>query len=202
MATRTRSGPLTFADFLELVQGDQKADLIDGVFYMASPENIGHNKLVVWLTTLLQQFVEEHKSGWVTVNKVAFRLTDKTSPEPDLAFVRADRASIVKRGYIDGPPDLAIEIVSPDSVHRDYELKRERYEAAGVAEYWIIDPDEAVATFFVRGESCFVEAATVDSIFHSRVLEGFAIDTRWLWQESLPPTLPIVQAMLARGAGE
>jgi len=58
MAGRTkpaaRTGPYTFDDFCEMVREDQKADLIDGVIYMASPENTEANDLFVWLSHCLE----------------------------------------------------------------------------------------------------------------------------------------------------
>ena len=196
MATHTRTGPYTFTEFLELIPEDQKADLIDGAIYMASPESLDHNKLVFWLGTILNLFIEHHGLGELTINKVAYRLSHVTAPEPDLAFVRRDRVSICRQGYVDGPPDLAIEIVSPESVDRDYEDKRRRFEEAGVQEHWIIDPDECRATFLVREAGRFVEAFPVEHLYRSRVLEGLAIDVRWLWQRPLPAALPIVQSLL------
>ena len=202
MATRTRSGPYTFADFLELIREDQKADLLDGVICMASPENIDHNDLVSWLGTVLRQFVEERQLGKVTINRVAYRLSPKNAPEPDLAFVRTERLGIMKKGYVDGAPDLAVEIVSPDSVSRDYEDQRRRYEEAEVGEYWIIDAEETKATFLVHGAGGYAEKPPEEQIFRSHVIPGFVIDVRWLWQRPLPPTLPIVQTMLSRAAEE
>ncbi len=202
MATRTRSGPFSFGDFLELIQEDQKADLVDGVIYMASPENLDHNRLVSWLDKVLGLFVEERRLGEVTINRVAYRLSTRNAPEPDLAFVRTERLGIMKKGYVDGAPDLAVEIVSPDSVARDYEDKRRRYEEAGVGEYWIIDPDEATATFLVSAAGGFAEKPPEEQIFRSHVIPGFVIDVRWLWQRPLPPTLAIVQTMLSRAAEE
>ena len=73
MATRTRSGPYGFADFLELIHDDQKADLIDGAIYMASPESIDHNDLVLWMGKVLGLFIEERRLGRLTINKVAYR---------------------------------------------------------------------------------------------------------------------------------
>jgi len=206
MATQTRSGCYSFADFLELIQEDQKADLINGVIYMASPENIEHNDLVAWFDRVLGQYVECRRLGKVTVNRVAYRLSTHDAPEPDVALLRSDRFDILKGGYIDGPPDVAIEIISPESVDRDYEVKRAHYESAGVREYWIIDPDEKRATFLVLSEpvggraAAFVEARLEGTILHSRVVDGFSLDTRWLWQRPLPETFPIVQALLDRQA--
>lgn len=197
MALHLRNGCLSFADFIELVHDDSKADLLDGVIFMASPENTDHNELLGWLYTLLRGFVEARGLGRVTINKVAYRLTDKTAPEPDLGFVRADRVDRIKRGYVDGPPDLAVEFVSPDSVDRDYDLKRRRYEEAGVSEYWIIDPDEQQTTFLVRDSaSKFVEALLETTLFRSRTLPGFVLDTRWLWQSPLPSSMKILLTML------
>ena len=198
MVIRTRSGPYTFGDFLELVSEDRKADLLDGVIHMASPESIDHNRLVAWFGKVIGLFVEEQRLGEITINRVAFRLTDKTAPEPDLGFVHTRRMHAMKSGYVDGPPDLAVEIISPESVVRDYEDKRRRYEAAGVEEYWIIDADEERATFLVLKGDRFEESVPVDHIFRSSVLAGFELDVRWLWQRPLPATLKIVQEMLAR----
>ena len=202
MVMRTRSGPFSFGDFLELIQEDQKADLVDGVIYMASPENIDHNDLVRWLAIVLGLFIEERRLGRLTINKVAYRLSARNAPEPDLAFVRTERLGIMKKGYVDGAPDLAVEIVSPDSVTRDYEDKRRRYEEAGVGEYWIIDPDESTATFLVRAPGGFAEKPPDGQTFRSQLIPGFMIDVGWLWQRPLPPTLAIVQTMLSRAAEE
>ena len=165
---------------------------------IASPENVDHNDLVSWLGAILRPFVEVRQLGRLTINRVAYRLSDKNAPEPDLGFVSTARLGIVKSGYVDGPPDLAVEIISPESVVRDYEDKRRRYEAAGVGEYWIIDADEKRATFLVLNGDRFEESVPVDHIFRSSVLAGLEFDVRWLCQRPLPATLKIVQEMLAR----
>jgi len=198
MVRRTPTGTTTFSEFLELIQEDQKADLLDGVIHLSSPENTEHNDILVWLTAVLKPYIEERTLGRLTVNKVAYRLSDRTAPEPDLAFIAADRIDRIKPGYVDGPPDLAVEIVSPESADRDYEDKRRRYEAAGVLEYWIIDPLENVATFFVRAGEAFVEKHPREHIYESRTLARLEFDVRWLRQRPLPPTMPIVLRLLER----
>lgn len=201
MIRRTKTGPLVFEDFLAMVSEDQKADLIDGVIYLASPENLGHNQLKLWLSTLLDLYNQHRQLGLVLADKFAFRLSDRTSPEPDLAFVRKDRLHLVNegRGYMDGPPDLAVEIVSPDSVDRDYEDKRQRYEEAGVREYWVINPMEQAALFLILTDDGFAETLPDHHIFQSEVLPGLALDVRWLWQRPFPSTLSIVQRLLETG---
>ncbi len=196
MSTRTRSGEITFPEFMEIIREDQKADLLDGVIYMASPELVDHNELIVWLVTVIGLYANEKKLGALTIHRVAYRFDPKTAPEPDVAVVLAERADVIRRGYIEGAPDLAIELVSPDSVDRDYELKRTLYERAGVREYWIIDPDEERATFLRLTENGFVEIDPDDHIFRSTVLPGLALDVRWFWQRPLPDALPILRSLL------
>ena len=193
----TRNGEYTFDDFLVLVAEDEKADLLDGVIYRASPESTDDNSLEAWLCRLLGGFVEELDLGEVYVSRVAFRITEKQGPEPDVSFVSEKRRRTIHRGFVAGPPDIAVEIVSPDSVQRDYVKKRQVYEYAGVREYWIIDPDELRATFLrlVRGK--FREVELEDGhIFSSQALPGFWLDVRWLWAKRLPSAFRLFQKMI------
>jgi Uma2 family endonuclease len=95
-------------------------------------------------------------------------------------------ADKIKNGFIEGPPALAIEVVSPESVQRDYILKRSLYERAGVLEYWIIDPDAQTATFLVRNGKRFVKGRLQESIWHGKLLPGFSLDLAWLWRADRP----------------
>ena len=196
MSTATRTGHYTFDDFLLLVKEYEKADLLDGVIYMASPESTDDNKLGGWLYSLMRLFAEETDQGECYYTRVAFRITEKRGPEPDVAFVAKERLHIVEKGFIDGAPDIAVEIVSPDSVERDYDLKRNIYEAAGVKEYWIIDPDERRATFLQRQGEQFVEIKPKDDRYESQVLRGFYLKVEWLWSKERPSIMSILPGMM------
>jgi Uma2 family endonuclease len=198
MATATtRSGVFTYEDFCARVRDDQKADLIDGKIYMASPENFDANKLFVWLLTLINLYVETKKLGEVLGSRFACRLDDQNAPEPDILFVRAKHRGRLRRGDVEGAPDLAIEIVSPESVERDYQQKRQQYERFQIPEYWIVDEAEQKVTLLrlVAGGT-YREVAARKGMLHSRVLKGFRLDPRWLWQAPRPKVLEILQQLL------
>lgn len=198
-ATAARKKPFTFDDFCFLVREDQKADLIDGVIYMASPENTDANELFVWLLSLIHDFVEANDLGKVYGSRVAFRLGETNGPEPDIAFVATKSLHRVQRGRVEGPPDLAIEIVSPDSVERDYEKKRRQYQDAGVPEYWIVDELEEKVTLLRldrRGE--YREVRPRGGELHSKVLPGFWLRPGWLWQDPRPKKTKVLAEILAR----
>lgn len=176
-----------FDDFCTLVPNGKKGDLIDGVIFMASPDNLGANHLNGWLYRLVADFVEHFDLGRVFISRVACKLDDHNAPEPDIVFVSKKRARHLRPGRIEGPPDLAIEIVSPDSVERDYHTKREQYERFGVKEYWIIDEIERVATFLqFKADGRFHEVKPRQGIYRSKVLKGFWVRTSWLWSETRP----------------
>jgi Uma2 family endonuclease len=182
-----RAGDYRFEDFCALVGDGQKADLINGAIYMASPDNIIANKLCLWLVNLISFFVDDLDLGDVFVSRVALRLDDLNSPEPDIVFLSKEHRSRIRRGFILGAADLAIEIVSPDSVERDYETKRLLYEAAGIPEYWIIDEFKRRITLHrLDNRGKYREVRAQKGIFRSQVIAGFWLDASWLWQQPLP----------------
>jgi Uma2 family endonuclease len=195
--TTHRSGCFTYEDFCALVRDGQKADLIDGVIYIASPENVDANDLFVWLITLINLYVRKKKLGKVFGSRVACRLDDRNAPESDIVFVSAKHQDRIRRGGIEGPPDLAVEIVSPESVERDYDKKRRQYQRVWIPEYWIIDEEERKVTPYRLGaKGKYREVSARKGVFHSRVLQDFRLDPRWLWQDPRPDELEILQQLL------
>jgi Uma2 family endonuclease len=189
----SRSGTITFEDFCAIIKPKQKADLIDGVIFMASPENIDSHRLFSWLYRLISDDAEGRELGEVFGSRVAFRLDEKHGPEPDIAFVRRARLHLSRKTYFDGPPDLAIEIVSPESVERDYVTKRALYQQSGVAEYWIIDEElRKVIVLRPDRKGADREVRPVKGAFSSRVLDGFRLRPEWLWQTPRPPRAQIL----------
>ncbi len=203
MTATARSGVFTYDDFHAVIHDNQKGDLIDGVIYLTPPDSLDENELFGWLITVIGLYVEKKKLGELFGSRVACRLDDNNSPEPDILFVAEKNRSRLHRGGVEGPPDLAIEIVSPESVERDYDKKRRQYQQFKIPENWIIDEHEEKATLLrldARGK--YREVAPRKGIFHSQALEGFWLDPEWLWQgirspmnwKPWPNSSPVVNA--------
>ena len=193
----------TFEDFCILVRDGQKADLIDGVIHMASPENWEALTLFALIFRLMGDFVETHNLGIVVGPRTAFRLDDRGSPEPDVAFVRKDREHLARESYFAGPPDLAVEIVSPESAERDYVAKRHQYREAGVPEYWIIDEENRRLTLLhldARGR--YREFRPRRGKYLSRALPRFFLRAEWLWQDPLPAKTVLLKQILEEPGAE
>ncbi|MDP1830493.1 MAG: Uma2 family endonuclease [Geothrix sp.] len=80
--------------------------------------------------------------------------------QPDLLVI-CDPAKKSERG-IEGAPDLVVEILSPSTASKDYSRKRWTYEAAGIPEYLIIDPDERFGLLLCLDAGRYVETARVE----------------------------------------
>jgi Uma2 family endonuclease len=106
----------------------------------------------------------------------------------------------VARGGVEGPADLAIEIVSPDSVERDYYLKRELYEEYGIQEYWIIDEMDLSVTQLRLKQRKYREVRPRKGEIHSQVLTGFWLRPEWLWRVPRPDTFETMLEIMAKQA--
>ena len=188
---------VTYDEFFDLVKDGQKADLIDGMIHMASPDNTDANEIQGWLSGILGIYCRQKNLGKVYTSRVACRLSETQAPEPDLVFVRTERQHIIERGCINGAPDMVMEIVSPDSIDRDYKMKRRQYQQAGIPEYWIIDEIEKRVTLLrSEGGPRYREVRPRKGILRSAPVEGFWLRPEWLWQQPLPNCLSILDELL------
>ena len=102
--------------------------------------------------------------------------------EPDILFLSNARSEYATEAFAQGA-DLVIEVVIPDDLRRDLEIKRREYAQAGIPKYWIVDPTTARITvltltgdsvnefrYAVHGEFGAGEQAT------SLLLPGFTAD--------------------------
>ena len=179
---------MTYEEFLDWADEDTYAEWVDGKVELMSPANRKHQKLALYLASLLSEF-EERGAGEVYIAPFQMKMANvRRGREPDVIFVVTENLSNLKNNYLDGPADLAIEIVSPESVLRDRGAKYAEYEAGGVREYWIIDADAQRADFFVLDSEGRYQRASQDEggKYESAILPGFWVNVGWLWQSPLP----------------
>ena len=184
---------LSYEDFL--VQYDGKhAEWINGEVIVPPPASARHQDIGSFLESLLRTYIESRNLG--RMFRAPFQMkVDSDSPgrEPDLLFIASANLNRLKPTYLDGAADLAIEIISPDSMNRDRDEKFVEYESAGVPEYWLIDPIRKRADFYRLGADDHYHPVLPDDegIYHSEVVKGFWLRVSWLWQEPMPPVLEV-----------
>ena len=137
---------LTYDEFQTLPRdGSKRFELIEGEVFMTPSPNTAHQRAVRRLLIALNEFVEKRDLGEVFVAPYDIVFSKWTALEPDLLFIRKDRASIVTKANVQGAPDLVIEILSPSNKAYDRETKLRAYEKAGVPEIWYFDPEDRTA---------------------------------------------------------
>ncbi len=188
--------PMTEDEFVAWCDEDVRAEYVDGEVIVHSPASTRHSRLTWFLGRLLHLFVEHHELGEVLGPELQVRLRPNLRRVPDLLFVSTDRLSMVRETYVDGPPDLAVEIVSPDSVARDWREKFLEYQAAGVREYWVVDPDHRRAEFYaLDDEGAYQLLPVEEGVVRSGAVPGFWLRPDWLWKDPLPGVLDLAREL-------
>lgn len=194
LLTPAEPGPMSYAEFLAWADEDTLAEWVNGEAIMTSPASNIHQDLSGFLESLLRIFVESRQLG--IVRNAPFQMKLEHGREPDLLFVATAHLQRLQETYLDGPADLVVEIVSPESAGRDRGEKFIEYEAGGVLEYWLLDPQRQWAEFYLlqngRYHLAFAGAA---GEYRSTVLPGFWLRTEWLWQRPLPTVLTVIREL-------
>jgi Uma2 family endonuclease len=71
---------------------------------------------------------------------------------PDVAFRRASRDQAAARGFVEGSPELAVEVLSPTNTRGEMRRKVSEYLEAGTTQVWVVDPDQGLVTIYERGK--------------------------------------------------
>jgi Uma2 family endonuclease len=187
---------MTEAEFMKWVRERTRAEWVNGEVIIMSPVNFEHDQLQGWLYRLVSEFVDYNALGKICSTEFAVRMAHLPSFRlTDLFFVARGRESGFEKARFVGPPDLIVEIVSPDSVERDYDQKFNDYEGGGVKEYWIVDPIRKRLEGYelIRGK--YRAIADKKGELQSKVLKGFFIKPAWLWQKPLPKIKTVLHEM-------
>ena len=188
---------MTEEEFLESCDEDVRTEFIDGRIIVHSPASIRHGDESLFVVWLVRLFVDKHDLGRVWSDNVQVRLRQGLRRVPDMLFVSKENTRVkITATEIHGAPDLVVEIVSPDSVDRDWRDKFHEYEKAKVKEYWIIDPgNQRLEIYGLSDKGKYEAQAKARGIVKSKVLPGFWLKSEWLWQDPLPNVIAVAKEL-------
>jgi Uma2 family endonuclease len=156
IAARTYTYPMsvastiTTAEQLFRARDIGRCELLRGELIMMSPTNPRHSQITLRIGQLLLNHIDEHsEQGTIHGGDPGFII--ETDPDtvraPDVALVKKDGAAFKpEKGFFQGAPDLAIEVLSPGDVAGEVLEKVQQWLDAGTTEVWIVDPDRATVT--------------------------------------------------------
>ena len=171
-----RQGEWTEADYLALPDTNRLIELSEGTLIMTPHPTNRHQQIVGALYRALHAFVSAHDLGIVRLASLPVRLWPGQIREPDLLFVAHSHADRIAE-QVFGPPDLVVEVTSSHTEVTDRRDKMSEYARAGIAEYWIIDPDDQTVEVFVLRQAVYERLGEWHrgEIAWSMLLDGFEI---------------------------
>lgn len=151
-------GSWTYDDYARLPDNGMRYEVLEGDLHMSPAPQIRHQQIIGELYMRIRNFLEKRPLGKVFLSPIDVRLQvvgRESTVQPDLVYIRNERvATLTEEMYINGAPDLVIEVLSPNRESYDRRDKFRVYAGAGISEYWIVDPHACtVEVNVLRGEA-------------------------------------------------
>jgi Uma2 family endonuclease len=148
-----RHAALTYQDYAALPDDGRRYEIHDGELSVTPAPNPHHQICAASLFRVLDSHVRAHGLGMVLFAPLDVILTDTAIVQPDLVYLAPDRLATVSRRGIEGPPTLAVEILSPSTTAIDRDTKHRLYARHGVPYFWLVDPDaRAIEAYRLQGD--------------------------------------------------
>lgn len=172
---------VTWSDFIALPDDDRR-ELIGGRLKELEMPTDLHEHIVVMLSHFLTLWRKAGGGGRVLASGYKVRIRDDQAFMPDVQYFKSGRV-VPKQGLIEGGPDLAVEIISPSSVHYDQVEKLEGYASIGTAEYWLIDPEQrTLHRYLLNGRQLMLEEVLEGEVlFRPATFSGLEVPLAELW---------------------
>jgi Uma2 family endonuclease len=174
---------LTYEQFRQLPNDGKQYELVHGEVHLTPAPTTTHQFVLRNLTGSLLQHLVKNPLGELAFAPLDVLLGDDTALQPDLIFVSNARAKIIHEAFIEGAPDLAVEILSTSTAAHDRATKLPIYASAGVPEVWLIDSQvKTVEILKLQGKKYFVEATHAgDQALTSNLFPGWQLPLRDLF---------------------
>jgi Uma2 family endonuclease len=171
MTVLPRDHPWTVTDLSALPDDGLRYELVDGTLLVSPTPTKTHQRAVVRLCLLLTAACPDELE--VFPAPTDYQPTPTRSLQPDLLVVRRDDPG---DAAVTTALALAVEVLSPSSRSVDRVLKRELYQQAGVAAYWVVDPEEPSVTVWELRDGTYGEARVVRGDDVLRVVVPFPVE--------------------------
>lgn len=173
-------GLVTAEQLLGIAEPGFRFEVVRGELRRMSAAGYMHGVVTGRITLRLGSWVEGHGLGVICGAETGFVLErdPDTVQAPDVAFVTGER-HVDAAGFFPGPPDLAVEVVSPGDSFSAVQSKGLDWIAHGATSVWVVDPSQETVTTYgaaesrvLRGDDVLVDAAVLPG-FEQRVAEFF-----------------------------
>jgi len=174
---------LTYRDYEALPNDGRRYEIHEGELSVTAAPRTRHQEVSIRLASALHVHVTSRGLGKVFHAPTAVILSDISVVEPDIVYVASDRLEQIRERGIEGPPTLAVEILSPSTAPVDRQTKRQLYARYGVPWYWIVDPDGRSVEVYRLADGAYTLSARVgpDDPLSAEPLPDLVIPPSSLW---------------------
>ena len=176
MTTKPRL--MTAEDLERLPEDHMRHELVEGELRTVPPAGHTHGSVAMTFGAYLATYVREKRLGRVFAAETGFVLA--TNPDtvraPDVAFVASERLALITRaeGFFPGPPDLAVEVVSPGDLYSEVEEKVKSWLGSGARLVIVADPRTKTVKVH-RGPNNIQTLTQEDTLDGGEVVPGWAL---------------------------
>ena len=175
---------LTAEDLWKQADDGYRYELVKGIIRRMPPAGFEHGILSSKIGSNLDKHIKKYRLGYVCSAGTGFKISQNpdTVRAPDAAFVcqaAIDKQGIPK-GYWEGAPDLAVEIISPSDTYTEVDEKVDEWLIAGCAMVWVVNPRRETVEVYRSPEDITVLRGD-DILDGGDVIEGFQCPVRDLF---------------------
>lgn len=171
---------MTLEEYLAYDDGtDQRYELDEGYLIPIPPATGRHEIIVGLLVSYFYQAIQRQGLDlYASANGVQFLTSPQQPRKPDVCLINRQQTEQfwILSAILSTPPVLAVEVVSPESIKRDYQIKHREYAQSGVIEYWIVDPlKEKVTVLLLRDGDYLTQEFVGDQVVRSQLFPDWEI---------------------------
>lgn len=185
--TLNNNGRYTYKDYLKMPnEPGVKLEILEGFLVKEPAPNIIHQSIVGKLYLILNEYFETYDpEGYVFLSPLDVTLGDISVVQPDLIFISGEKNELIEKNRIDGPPTIAVEVISPSSRRKDRLQKLQIYQREGVEHYFIVSPeDKTLECYQLRDGNYVLVAAGMDGdMVRHPIYAGLDISLLPLWKK-------------------
>ena len=181
----TQAKKLNYEEWLGLPEIKQRYEIVDGVLLMPPGPTPDHQWVMQKILRPLADFVEDKGLGVVLAAPVDLLIQRKPlrTRQPDILYLNAKRTGIRGRAdlkrlqFLEIPPELVVEVLSPSNTRQDIESRLNDYRQIGVLECWLVKPEaETIEVRILSSEGdSTLDIFGIEGTLISQVLPKFSV---------------------------
>ena len=176
----------TDAEFMALNRDGHRYEIVNGELIDMGNSGAKHGYVCSILMILLGGYVRLHKLGAMFDSSTAFKMKSGNKRSPDISFMAKERLQgldDIPDGFLEGAPDLAVEILSPSNTVEEIDQKLIEYFDNGSRLVWVINPKQNYILVYRNGQEPDRLLKSNDSLDGEEIVPGFNLPVVELFQK-------------------